>query len=269
MTMDHDRLCGHLAEQSRLLAAHLDGADLDLPVPACPGWTLRNLVRHLWGGHRWADETVRTRAAEPLPAGLMRDVDDDSADPSPAGAGEGAAAGAWLVAGAERLAATLRAAGPDARVWTPVPGALSGFYARRFAHETAVHRADAARALGTGFALDRAAAVDAVDEWMDLESLPMMLDVHPHKRELRGPGRLLAFEADGTASAERPRWLVDLTGDAIVCGRGTGPAAVTVTGPPAELLLVLMRRRPAEGADVAVEGDRALLDFWLERVAWS
>ncbi|GAA1777943.1 maleylpyruvate isomerase family mycothiol-dependent enzyme [Streptomonospora arabica] len=267
--MDHDRLCDRLVEQTRLLAAHLDGADLTLPVPTCPGWTLRNLVRHLWGGHRWAEETVRTRASEPLPAGILRDVEDASADPSPAGAGDGAAAGAWLVEGAERLAATLRAAGPGARVWTPVPGARSGFYARRFAHESAVHRADAARALGIGFTLERASAIDAVDEWMELESLPMMLDVQPRKRELRGPGRVLAFEADGTAPAERPRWVVDLTGDALACGRGTGPAAVTVTGPPAELLLVLMRRRPAEGAGVAVEGDRALLDFWLERVAWS
>ncbi|WP_084723347.1 maleylpyruvate isomerase N-terminal domain-containing protein [Streptomonospora alba] len=64
--------CDRLVEQTALFAAHLDGADLALPVAACPGWTLRNLVRHVAGGHRWAEETVRTRSAEPLPAGLLR-----------------------------------------------------------------------------------------------------------------------------------------------------------------------------------------------------
>ncbi|MFD0801532.1 maleylpyruvate isomerase N-terminal domain-containing protein, partial [Streptomonospora algeriensis] len=96
MTMNHDSLCDRLVEQAGLFAAHLEGADLALPVAACPGWTLRNLVRHVAGGHRWAEETVRTRSAEPLPAGLLRDVGDGSLDPVAAGGSdEGAALGAW------------------------------------------------------------------------------------------------------------------------------------------------------------------------------
>ena len=76
----------------------------------------------------------------------------------------------WLAEGAARLAATLREAGPDAPVWTPVPRspATPTFYARRMAHETAIHRADATPAVGVGYELAGDVAADALDEWLEL-----------------------------------------------------------------------------------------------------
>jgi Mycothiol maleylpyruvate isomerase N-terminal domain len=62
--------------------------------------------------------------------------------------------GPWLVEGAARLADTLRGAGPDAKLWTPVPGGSTKFYARRFAHETVIHRADATLAVGAEFTVE-------------------------------------------------------------------------------------------------------------------
>jgi hypothetical protein len=59
---------------------------------------------------------------------------------------------------------TVTVAGPDAQMWCPVAGGGAAFYGRRFLHETAVHRADAALALGLDFTLDTDIAVDAVDK---------------------------------------------------------------------------------------------------------
>ena len=47
-------------EGSRLAdtASELDVAS---PVPTCPGWVLRDLLRHLGGVHRWAGAHLRDR----------------------------------------------------------------------------------------------------------------------------------------------------------------------------------------------------------------
>jgi hypothetical protein len=91
------------------------------------------------------------------------------------------------------LADALRAAGPDCALWTPVLGGNAAFYARRFTHETAIHRADAVLALGRSFMLEPDIAVDGIDEWLELGSLPMHFDIHPWMRELLGPGRTIAL----------------------------------------------------------------------------
>lgn len=135
------------------------------------------------------------------------------------------------------------------------------------AHETVIHRADATLAVGAEFTLDEEVALDALDEWMELGSLPQMFEFHPERRELLGPGRTLYFHATDTAAATG--WLIDLTGDAIGWRRGHETAAVTVRGPLTDLLLVIYRRRPALGAGIEVLGDVQLLDFWLERVSFG
>jgi uncharacterized protein (TIGR03083 family) len=266
--MDYDRCCVEIVTQSQLLRATIGGADLATPVPSCPGWSLRQLVRHLGGAHRWVETIVRTRAAEPPPDREVRNV-AGVADEDPA------ALGAWLAEGAELLTGTLRAAGPDAQVWTPVPRGVPTpvFYARRMTHETLVHRADATLALGRTFTVEPEVAVDALDEWMALGSIPEMLEVHPRQRELLGPGRILRFHATDIPPEAAADWLVDLTGGAITCGRdgqvATEDVAVAVHGPLTELIMVIYRRRPVGKADVEVLGDRGLLDFWLERVAFG
>lgn len=68
---------------------------------------------------------------------------------------------------------------------------------------------------------------------------------------------------------DEAEWLVDLTGDAIVWHRVHGKAAVTVRAPLTELLLLVHRRRPVNGDGIEVLGDAALLDFWLDRVAFA
>ncbi len=52
----------------------IEGADLTVPVPSCPGWNVGQLLRHLGGAQRWAEATVRIRATQPLPDEHFRDL---------------------------------------------------------------------------------------------------------------------------------------------------------------------------------------------------
>ena len=244
-----------IVSQTELLVAGLaGGADLRAPVPSCPGLTLGALLRHVGGGHRWAAEIVRTRATGFVPDSIVRDV---------AGDDSGAVPGDWLLDGAHELAAALREAGPDAQVWTPFEVGGMPFWARRFAHETLVHRADAMLAAGVPFEVATDVAVDALDEWMELDAHPVHFDLNPAKREILGAGRTIALIADEGAEG----WFVDLTGPVNAWRRGGGAAAVTVRAPLRELLLMVYRRRTPDR--MTVEGDPNLLHHWLSHVAFG
>src|SRR6478736_982268 len=144
---DFDRHCAEILAQTSLLVGHLDGADVTVPVPTCPGWNVSQLARHVDGGQRWAHAIVATRASEPPSDVALRDLSDATND-------EPAVVAAALTEAAAALATTLTEAGPDAQMWCPVGDGGSAFYARRFTYETAMHRADAALALGVEFVLD-------------------------------------------------------------------------------------------------------------------
>ena len=256
--MDFERHCAEIVAQTALLTGYLDGADLKVQVSTCPGWNVSQLLRHVDGGHRWAAEIVSTRAVQPPPDVALRDLSGyTDADPT--------LLAASLTDGASLLAAALREAGPKAQMWCPVEGGGAAFYARRFAHETAIHRADAALALGTRFVIDGDVAADGIDEWLELGCLPFHFEVHPQMRELLGPGRtigLRATDSDGT-------WLLDLTGDVITWRRADEPSAAQIAASITDLMLVLYRRRPVDAGGIEVTGDAGLVDFWLERVGFG
>lgn len=250
--MDFDRHCAEIVTQTELLAAATAGADLRAPVPSCPDWTLGMLLRHIGGGQRWAEELVRTRTEGAFDADELRKLDGDDSGEAPV---------EWLLEGARLLSETLRKAGPDQEVWAPFDYSTPTFWARRFTNETLVHRADATLAVGTAFTVDEPVAIDAIDEWMELDAHPVHFELNPRKRELLGAGRTLAFEAADAGVS----WFLDLTGEVIRWRRGAGEAAVTVRAPLADLLLVIYQRKPA----VDVRGDASLLDFWLKHVAFG
>jgi len=254
--IDFDRHCTAIGQQAVLFARHLNGADVTAPVPSCPDWNVSQLSRHVEGGLRWAQQIVANRASEPPPDTALRDL-ATAVHENP----DELAVAIRLAAAS--LVTTLREAGPAAQMWCPVAGGGSAFYARRFAHETAAHRADAALALGLPFLLDDDVACDGVEEWLELGSMPFHFDVHPEMRELLGPGRTIGLHATDTGG----HWLLDLTGDAIAWRRGDEPASARLRGPVTEILLVLYRRLPVTAVEVV--GDGGLIDFWLERVAFG
>ena len=261
--LDFDRYCLEIVGQTELLAATLTGSEMTAEVPSCPGWNIGQLVRHLGGAQRWAADMVRTAAAEPLPDNHFRDLSEYATE-------DAAVIAPWLLDSAITLVATLRAAGPGAPVNTgPIPDGVAAFYARRFTHETAMHRADAVLALRRAYTLEHDVAIDGIDEWMYLASLPMHFELHPWTRDLLGPGRTLHFHATDTNAEDSAEWVVDLTGEAPNWRRAHEKAAVAVRGPVAELLLVIYKRRSPGDGTVEVLGDDHLLDFWLDRMSFE
>jgi uncharacterized protein (TIGR03083 family) len=235
------------------LAALYDGAaDLSMPVPSCPGWTLRDLAEHVGGVHRWAAHHVRVYSPVRVPAnsiGLSLPGDDaEVAD--------------WLREGAAVLVSAFEGADGDVAMWAWGADKHARFWPRRMLHETAVHRADAALALGLPFALAGEVAADGIDELLD--NLPCASYFAPAVDSLRGAGETLAFVAPSAS------WAVTLEADGFSWSRGgaqgSAPGSASVTlraGSEADLLLMLYGRL----APGDVSGDRAVLDRWLAGAA--
>ncbi|MDT0547444.1 maleylpyruvate isomerase family mycothiol-dependent enzyme [Streptomyces lonegramiae] len=250
-----DRYCAEILTQTDLLRSLVKDADPTVHVSTCPEWNLGQLLRHVSGAHRWVETIVRSRATEQVPEDQVNDVfhygDKDMA-----------VVDAWLAEGARLLTDHLTEAGPDTRVWTVVPDQPIVFWARRMLFETVVHRADAARTVGTRYEVDAAVARDGLDEWMGFGTVPEAYD--PTDAEpLLGADRTLCFRATDDPAGE---WRVDLTGDVPRWRRGGGDAAVTVRGPVAELLLLVYGRPVDERTEI--HGERALLDLWLKRTGF-
>ena len=132
--------------------------------------------------------------------------------------------------------------------------------------EACVHRADAAAILGIRYELAPEPAVAALDDWLDTMTSPGYWDNRPDFADaMPGGGQTLHFRATDAPG----EWLARREPDMIVLERKHAEADVEVRGPAAELLLVLSRRRPLEAAPtLELQGDRALLDRWIEHMDW-
>lgn len=243
--------------EGRAFADAAEKAGPDAAVPTCPEWTVRELVRHLGYVHRWAHSYVRS------PRLTMLDDDEEEAAVGPLPAGD-AELLPWFRAGHADLVEALRSAPPDVECWhfLPAPTPLS-FWARRQAHETAIHRADAESAVGSPRGVAAAFAVDGVDE--------LLLGFYARPgRGLRAdrPCSLLVEASDAAGTA----WLVRIGPDGARIERSVappGPVDCVLRGPASDLYLTLWNRREAGG--LAVEGDRGVLELWRERanVRWT
>jgi uncharacterized protein (TIGR03083 family) len=241
--------------------ARIIETDLDRPVQACPGWTFRQLATHVGRGHRWAAQIVATRSAGPI---STRDVPNGKLPDDPARHGP------WLRESADLVAEAITAVG-DEPVWTFTGPRPARWWARRRAHEAAVHLADAQLAAGQDIALAPGFAADGVDEWLGLVEASTMDPARA--RDLGGDGQTLHFHAtdpglsgteDAAGSSTTGEWLVTRTPSGVTVEPGHAKADVAVRGPAARLLLVLTRRIPADDPAVEVLGDQALLTHWLE-----
>ncbi|MGH3999750.1 MAG: maleylpyruvate isomerase family mycothiol-dependent enzyme, partial [Pseudonocardiaceae bacterium] len=152
-----DRYLDALAAQSALLTEALRGTDLQQRVPTCPEWTLYQLAEHVGQAHRGVTELIIRRSTAPPDFSTLRKAAAPE-DPDKLGT--------WLRDGASELVGAIRAAGPRTPVWSWTDDQSVGFWTRRMAHETAVHRADVELALGRVFALDTDLAADAISEWL-------------------------------------------------------------------------------------------------------
>jgi uncharacterized protein (TIGR03083 family) len=124
-------------------------AGLDAPVPSCPGWTVDDVVRHVAEVYVHKVEVLKLGARpDPWPPDFS---EQDSLQ--------------WYDESRAAIVDALDAAGTSAQTWTFNPrDATSGFWHRRMAHETVVHRIDVEQAHGVVTPIDPELALDGIDE---------------------------------------------------------------------------------------------------------
>lgn len=233
-----------LEHEGNELGASAAAASLTDPVPGCPDWVVRDLVRHVGYVHRWATAIVSGRLE-----GANGDA-DATVGPIP----EDDGLLDWYGDGHRALVATLSDAPADVDCFTflPAPSPLA-FWARRQALETAVHRADAAAAVGKPAEFADDLAHDGIDE------------------TLRGFGaRPRAFEPGsiGLRPGDGAPWRVDLHAEGATATQDDPLEGcdATVSGTPTQVYLWLWNRP----ATVEISGDPTVADRWkLVRVRWS
>lgn len=260
--LSDDRYLEALIAQSAQFAEALRGADLQQRVPTCPQWSLYRLTEHLGQAHRWATAIVAQRATVPV------DPRQLGAAQAPDDSGDSSELGHWLRGGAGELVDAIRETGPQTPVWTFLDDQRAGFWARRMANETAVHRADVELAQGRDFALEPVLAADAISEWLDIICSPQALEYRPELSVLRGDGQLLHMHSTDAGLGEAGEWIVRRTPSGPVWEHGHAKGDVAVRGAVVDLLLVLMRRVPPGDATVQLLGDSAVLEHWLAHTAF-
>ena len=215
--------------------------DLDATVPSCPGWAVRDLVRHVAEVYEHKATCVELGGPKPDPWPPAWPDRDPLA---------------WFDDALSRLLRVLRATDPAAPAWTWFPDDQSaGFWHRRMAHETAVHRVDAELATGSASPVDDELALDGVDEL-----LRVVVDDDWVGYEEPGLCGTVAVRAGDRA------WTAVMTPDRFDVAREALPdAEAAVTGPPSELLLWLYGRGPDDA--LTVDGDPAAAGRLRGRVA--
>jgi uncharacterized protein (TIGR03083 family) len=244
------------------LAAAATTAGLRADVPSCPGWQVRDLLRHLGYVHRWAASYVTEQRKDP--------ADELTEAEQLAGGPADDELIAWYRDSNAVIAAALATADPGLSCWTflPAPSPLA-FWARRQAHETAIHRADTQLAAGQQPAFEAQFAADGIDELLTgFFGRPVRSGTDPGNRPLS-----LLVRADDTGH----EWFVTLAADGrkvIGAGRGRGDvesAGCTLAGPASGLYLTLWNRCEPAAAGVEVAGDRSVLRAWPEEmtITWT
>ena len=232
----------HLREQGERFAAAVERGPLDAGVDACPGWHLSNLVEHLGLIHRWATYCIANGEPPTEAAGPMPEPERDRLP-------------GWYRDSLAGLITELERLDPDGPTWHPFPVAQIGrVWPRRQAHETAMHRWDAERAVGEPSAFDPELASDGIDEYFEITIPRLMVreglslptgSLHVHCTDV--DGEWLVWNDDGEYRLKR--------------AHEKGDAALR--GPAAAILLRLWNRDSGMADELSPVGDEQVLADWL------
>lgn len=243
--MDTAELITALVEDGRSLAVAASTAGLEAAVPTCPGWQVRDVLRHTGEVHRWATDFLVEKHMEFRPVPSQPDLEGDELL-------------AWFREGHEALVDALITAPDELECWTflPAPSPLS-FWVRRQAHETAIHRVDAESALGGAPGpMPPVFAADGIDE------LLTGFHARPRSRVRSATPRTLRARTTDTEDV----WTIHISTETprTVTG-GEGPVDCELIGTAQQLYLTLWNRLPL--STVTVHGDLGLARLWRERSA--
>lgn len=237
--MENSRYLDCLAADYARLRAVVPGK-LTAPVPTCPGWTVADLTRHV--GEVYRHKTL-----------AMQEGAEPGTFPPPGLAGQDPVALLdWTYAGLRAEFAARKPADPAGSWYTP--DQTVGFWIRRMAQETVIHRIDAE--LGAGQPVNPVPddlAVDGIDELLKVFVAFSVAEWGNYFTEVlaSSPGWTYLVRTDGAAWRAR-------TGPGqfdVTDGAGDGTADVTVTGrPQAVLRWVWNRDSPGQPSGVMVQG---------------
>jgi uncharacterized protein (TIGR03083 family) len=212
--------------------------NLRLRVPACPDWSVADLVWHTGEVHHfWSS----------IAEGLLQ----DRRDVSPVSRPPDADLIPWFRQKSWVIADVLDRTDPSARVWTWAAQKDVGFIRRRMAHETGVHRWDAQSASGVTTPIGSQLAADGIDEF---------LDVHmPETGDFRDGSEVVHLHCTDAPG----EWVARIGEGRLDVSRKHGKGDVAVRGPASDILLLLWRR--IQPSDVDVVGDDVALKRFLAR----
>jgi uncharacterized protein (TIGR03083 family) len=216
--------------------------DLAAPVPSCPDWTVTDLVRHVAMVYLHKVEAMR-QGAHPA------DWPPDLSAEEPI---------ALLDRTYAALVGEFATRAPEDPTWTWYPPDQTvGFWIRRMAQETVIHRVDAELALGEGSSsIPDDLAVDGVDEVLTAFVAHGSREWHQYFAEALDDwgDRWLSVDANGAA------WRVAVHPDGVTVTVGpTGSgAAATIRGEPVPLLLSFWNRGGT--GEVVESGDAGMVE---------
>lgn len=216
-------------------------AEPTAPVPHCPGWDCATLLMHLGNVYHFVARLV---SAAP---GSREEVPARTEEEPP-----GVELADWFDAARSAVIDALAGAGTDKAMWTWTEARDSGFFHRRMAHESTMHRLDADLAVdGSLGSVPSAFASDGIDEFVQVGM----------RHSMRRPDRTYP---DGSLHLH----CTDTEGEWMVIPDGTGGLTVTrehakgdvaVRGPAVGILRYLWGR---ERENVDIFGDEDLADAW-------
>jgi len=219
--MDYETFVDHVRIDGATLADAAEG-NIEASVPSCPGWSVRDLVAHVAQVYEHKIQCTRLgHAPDPWPPEWP-----GAEQPVP-----------WFRDAHERLLAMFAEsdeATPSA-TWWPADQTV-GFWARRMAQETAVHRVDAQLAQGAPTPVDAELATDGVDEILHL----MLEGDWSEDADDAMTGQRIEIATGGRS------WLVRLDREAVWVMDADGAADATVMGEPSDVLLWLWGRESDE-----------------------
>jgi uncharacterized protein (TIGR03083 family) len=213
-------------------------------VQSCPGWTMTRLASHVGAVHRMAATVLE---------GRLLSRPDRALDGPPDGA---AGLGRWIQDGVDRLAVVLAETPSAAPAWNFTSGPQTAlFWPARMAHETGIHRIDAAMASHDHRSeIDGDLAIDGINEFLELFrnrvlAANLLADIggslHLHATDLEG------------------EWMIRLRQGTLTVENGHGKGDAAVRGTASDLLLGLWGR--LEYSDIArfeCFGSTSVVEAW-------
>ncbi|HTZ44647.1 MAG TPA: maleylpyruvate isomerase family mycothiol-dependent enzyme [Jatrophihabitans sp.] len=239
--MNLDRYLHELRVNGEQLAQAAEFAGPDAPVPSCPGWTAGAAVGHLAKVHRWVCWIARGGAPEDFQ--YRRPAPEELLD--------------FFRAGLTELAAALARATDGQPMHTLWPARSPRlFWARRQAHETAIHRVDLQLAAGYGVLdVEPDFAADGLDELV----MGML------SSRLTGAGLDRSYTVLLEPLDVNAAWTLRLAPDGLLARREPASNAdLSVFGMASDLYRWAWNR--AGDDEVSLRGELPLADWWRSTV---